>query len=281
MQNNLWLIFESNTSQMEPLVQSANKLNVSHDVKYIEKFSVKDSELFYNNELVAELPKLVLMRAYVDGQEAVHKYFEEHGVQVIDNWATVDLINDKLKTHQLLEKHGVKQPKFLAPILNDTPSFESVTEKLGLPFVIKDTHGQCGSSVFLIYNANDYEKAMKKLTGAEIILQEYIEESSGKDLRTYVIGDYVVPIGMIRNNGDSFISNVAAGGKMTRIDLTPEQKSESLQIAKILGGEIISVDYLIKNDELYFCEANTNASAIEFYDLVADPTMLYIKEILE
>lgn len=279
MKKELWMIFEQDNQQMPLLTSSADKLGLDYETKYIEHLTAESGKLFYDGEVITDLPKVVLMRAYVDGQEKIHSYLEDNGVRVIDGWSTVQLINDKAKTHEALEKHGIKQPRFLTAS-QDKLTYKSVSEKLGTPFIAKDSHGQCGSGVFLVSTPDEYKRALDELSGAAILFQEYIKESAGRDLRTYVIGDCVVPTGIVRDNTGSLVSNVAAGGTISKVELTPEQIAQSLKIAKILNGELISVDYLMKGDELYFCEANTNAGGKGFFDLVTDKMMQYVRSIL-
>ena len=116
----------------------------------------------------------------------------------------------------------------------------------------------------------------------DYIIQEYIKTSYGKDVRVYIVGNNAIGA-VLRENNSDFKSNLAQGGLSYNYELTDELIKNSINISQALKGDIISVDYVIGEDNLLFCEANTNAGFASFNYLgypMREIFMKYIKSLI-
>ncbi len=165
----------------------------------------------------------------------------------------------------------------------DDLSFESFLEqKLGYPYVIKECLGSYGGQVYLADSRKKARKILKSIEGKDCIAQEFISESSGCDLRAYVVGNRVAAA-MIRRNPDDFRSNIANGGSAKACSVTKEQEDLAVTAARALGLDFAGVDILFcEGGEPVLCEVNSNAQFRALRDAtgidVSDEIFRYIAE---
>jgi ribosomal protein S6--L-glutamate ligase/gamma-F420-2:alpha-L-glutamate ligase len=125
---------------------------------------------------------------------------------------------------------------------------------LGLPFVIKEVIGSKGEGVFLINNKEEFERIVNNTT-YELICQEFIQESSGEDIRVHVIDEKAV-VAIKRKAEKGFKSNYSLGGTSTEFKLNKEIIELSEKCAKIIGLDIAGIDILLSNRGPLVCEIN-------------------------
>jgi len=247
-----------------------------------ERFKIKKESLFYQNKKIKEkdMPSLVFFRSKTGLERALQLFFEARGTHIINTARCNELCDDKLKAYEIVESIGAPQPKFLDPA-KTVNTYEHLSKELGEIFIAKNRFGYGGSSVYLIKNKEDFAGVVDK---PDLVYQEYIGDdiTKGKDMRTFLTGGEVVGA-IIRKNDESFLSNISTGGYAINYTPTEEEKEMSKKIAKALHGEIISVDYLIKNDgSLLFCEANTDPDLLDMQENghpdIFDKVVLYIKQ---
>ena len=279
----LWLIYEPGESP-EELAKHFDKYDIDYEARPIGKFATINGKLYYQDALVdnKDLPKVVLFRfREAETELELCKYFEKNGVRVVNNYFCMYNCNDKISTYRLLKKLRIKQPKTL--FFSKSVSYNEVAKKLGEQFVAKDRMGQNGVNVFLINNAEEFNQALEAIGEEKIIYQEFIKESFGKDLRTYVVGNEVVGA-VMRQGSNDFRSNISQGAKPYPYELSEEERALSFKIAKAINNEIVSVDFLFKDDELIFCEANSNAWISSFVKLgipVAEAIVKYTVDVIK
>ncbi|MCL2484234.1 MAG: RimK family alpha-L-glutamate ligase [Firmicutes bacterium] len=282
MKKLLWLIFEEVTLQKEPLMKEFDKLKVNYEVFTAQLFSFEEGKLLYEGKELTHLPNLVLLRCGIGIEEQMHDYFWERNIRVIDNAVCHHNCDDKYNFHMLMEDNNIAQPRTL--FFDMKVSYRQIAKILGPKFVIKDRFGQQGQGVFLVNNEKEFSDVYSKFEIGHLFFQEFVAESSGKDLRTYIVGDEVIGA-ILRVSENDFRSNISLGAKPVAYELSKEQIENSIKIAKVLNGEIISVDFLIKNNgELLFCEANTNAGIASFIQSgfpIAEKIAAYVYGIFE
>lgn len=275
----LWLVYPTkleNGKSPYKMSSAASLFNIDNDVMFSSYFSVReDGNLYYKDELIKEYPDIVFLRCY---NYELMDFFENKGVKIINSRRGMSIIRDKYKTHRIVEKLGVLQPKFLH---GKDLDFYCISEKLGVPFVMKDNKGSRGNNVYLVDSKQQFEDILYNNNNIDFLYQEYIEDSKGSDYRLYIVGDVVVGcVNRVAGN-DDFRANISQGGVGLDCDVPDYIKEQSLAIAKILGLEICSIDYLKKGDEYYFCEGNGVAAFLAFTRLgyKMQPTfMKYISE---
>ncbi len=137
---------------------------------------------------------------------------------------------------------------------------------LGYPYVIKECLGSYGGQVYLATDSDRAKEILKCIEGKDCIAQQYIRESSGHDIRAYVVGDRVVA-SMERYNNNDFRSNISNGGSATACIVTPEQEALAVAAVKKLGLDFAGVDLLIaKGGSPLLCEVNSNAQFKGLYE---------------
>lgn len=278
----LWILysdsFDNNIENPATrMLNEANKFNIKAELLFYPYFKIEDDFLYYKDNLVLEYPKIVFMRG--QAHELV-SFLEKKGVKSINSSYTIKACRDKLITHQIVGSLGIPQIKTLKA---SDYSFIEAKNALGLPFILKYRSGCQGIGIYIINNLDEYNNITKDLNLEDYLLQEYIKESYGKDLRIYICGNEA--IGAVkRENDNDFKSNLAQGGLSYHYELTEELIKNSLLICKELKGDIISVDYVFSKNGLLFCEANTNAGFASFNYLgypMRQIFMKYIKSLLE
>lgn len=151
---------------------------------------------------------------------------------------------NKLRSVQMLSKKGVGLPNtvFTDYDLDNTQLVASLGEP---PYIIKVLEGTQGLGVVLVENeqaAHSVIQAFNKLK-ARIIVQEFISECYGRDLRVFVVGGKVVGA-MTRQASSGFRSNLHRGGIAKLVELTPAEEETALKAAKVMGLEVAGVDIL-------------------------------------
>jgi len=210
-----------------------------------------------------ELPKLVLVRlgaGILPFQLAVVRHFEQAGVPCINGSLPIETVKDKLRTSQILSRSGLPIPNTMMVRL---PIDDGLVENnIGFPCVVKVVTGSYGEGVYLCERKRDYKKLMEFIDNIgnkkTMIVQEYLGERVGEDLRVLVIGGKV--IGAMRRTapeGD-FRANITNGGTGENFPLTEEIEYLARETARALNLDIAGVDLLFDQRGFLVCEANSN-----------------------
>jgi ribosomal protein S6--L-glutamate ligase len=176
---------------------------------------------------------------------AVVRQLEAQGVPVVNGAAGIANSRDKLRALQLLAAAGVDMPRtVLARGGGDIK--ELVAHVGGLPAILKLIQGTQGVGVMIAHSEAEVESILSTLwdLGQEILLQEFIAESRGRDVRALVVGDRVV--GAMRREARSgeFRSNLHRGGEGSPLDPSPEYARAAVRAARVLGLDVAGVDLL-------------------------------------
>ena len=176
---------------------------------------------------------------------AIVRQFEQMGVIVLNSSQGIIRSRDKLVACQMMAKRRVPVP-ITAHVGAWEDTDRAVKRVGGTPCVVKSTEGTHGSGVFLI---NSFQQARQLVyqmleRGMRPLVQEYIEESHGIDVRALVVGGEVVASMRRKAHGSEFRSNFHLGGSVSKIELTDEQKDIAVIATKTLGLELAGVDML-------------------------------------
>ena len=155
---------------------------------------------------------------------------------------------DKLRSMQLLAKAGVGIPKTV--VSRNTADIDDLLEQLGgTPVIIKLARGTHGNGVVLAETKKAAKSVLQAFyltndNGTNILLQEFIKESAGTDIRAFVVGSRVVASMQRQSLDDDFRSNLHKGGQGKAIKLTPEEKRMAVKAAKTMGLSVAGVDLM-------------------------------------
>jgi len=230
-----------------------------------------------------ELPKLVLVRlgaGILPFQLAVVRHFEQAGVPCINGSLPIETVKDKLRSSQILSRAGIPIPNTM--MVRMPIDDKLVENNIGFPCVVKVVTGSYGEGVYLCERKRDYKKLMEFVDNLgnkkTMIVQEYLGEQPGEDLRVLVIGGKV--IGAMRRTapeGD-FRANITNGGTGQNFEVTEEIDYVARETAKALGLDIAGVDLLFDKRGFRVCEANSNPGfkgfeeycGVDVSDLITD-----------
>ena len=190
---------------------------------------------------------------------AVVRQFEQMDVYTPATSAGIANSRDKLRSIQILSRHGIGIPgtMFVRDRADVIPAIQGVG---GAPVVIKLLEGTQGIGVILAPDNKVAEAVIETLqsTRQNVLIQRFIAESKGKDIRAFVIGDRVVAAMRRSAVGDEFRSNVHRGGTTEVVKLDPEYERVAVRAAQIMGLRIAGVDLLEGDDGPLVMEVNSS-----------------------
>jgi ribosomal protein S6--L-glutamate ligase len=175
---------------------------------------------------------------------AIARQFEIKGVYVVNRSIAIVRSRDKLRSLQLLSKAGVGIPKTV--FSRSTAAVDDLIEQIGVPMILKVARGSQGNGVVLAETRKAAKSVIQAfyVEGVSILLQEFIEEAAGADIRAFVVGNKVVASYKRQSLDDDFRSNIHQGGTGTPVKLTDEEKRTALRAAKAVGLQICGVDLI-------------------------------------
>jgi ribosomal protein S6--L-glutamate ligase len=189
----------------------------------------------------------------------VVRQFEMMGVYPANESQAITRSRDKLRCLQLLARKGIGLP--VTGFAHSTKDVEGLINIVGgAPLVVKLLEGTQGIGVVLAEThpaATSVIEAFRDLD-ANILVQEFIREAEGTDIRAFVIGERVVAAMLRRGAPGEFRSNLHRGGTAERIKLTPEERSTAIRAARALGLNIAGVDILRSNHGPVVIEVNSS-----------------------
>jgi len=190
---------------------------------------------------------------------AVLRQFEMMGVYPLNESVAITRSRDKLRSLQLLARKGIGLP--VTGFARKPDDIKDVIRMVGgAPLVVKLLEGTQGIGVVLAETQKAAESVIEGFMGvkANILVQEYIKEAKGADIRCFVIGGKVVAAMERQAAPGEFRSNLHRGGKASLIKITPEERSTAVRAAKIMGLNVAGVDLLRSNHGPVIMEVNSS-----------------------
>ena len=190
---------------------------------------------------------------------AVLRQFEMMGVYTLNESVAITRSRDKLRSLQLLSRKGIGLPiTGFAHSPDDIPDLIRMVG--GAPLVIKLLEGTQGIGVVLAETEKAAESVIQAFMGlkANIMVQEYIQEAGGADIRCFVIGDKVVAAMKRQAEAGEFRSNLHRGGSAELIKITPQERATATRAAKAMGLNVCGVDLLRSNHGPVVMEVNSS-----------------------
>lgn len=190
---------------------------------------------------------------------AVVRQFEQMDVYTPNTANGIGNSRDKLRASQILSRHNIGMPAttFVWDRADVIPAIERVG---GAPVVIKLLEGTQGIGVILAPTLKVAEAIIETLqsTRQQVLIQRFVQESRGRDIRALVVGDRVVAAMRRVAQGDEFRSNVHRGGTVERVDLDPAYEQVAVRSAQIMGLKVAGVDMLEGEDGPLVMEVNSS-----------------------
>jgi ribosomal protein S6--L-glutamate ligase len=242
-------------------------LGRGHDVKVLDtlRFAMEveqgNPDLFYKGRRLsrydAVIPRIGASITFYG--TAVLRQFEQMGVFTLNGSHAVTVARDKLRALQVLSRHSVGFPA--TTFVRSRDDILPAIDRLGDgPVVIKVLEGTQGVGVILADSRRVAQAIVETLQSARqnVLIQRFVAESRGRDVRAFVIGGRVVAAMRRVAQGDEFRSNVHRGGRTEAIQLEPEYERTAIRAAQIMGLRVAGVDMLESKDGPLVMEINSS-----------------------
>jgi len=190
---------------------------------------------------------------------AVLRQFEMMDIYPLNESVAISRSRDKLRSLQLLSRRGIGLP--VTGFANSPDDVQDLIKMVGgAPLVIKLLEGTQGIGVVLAETQKAAESVIEAFMGlkANILVQEYIKEAGGADIRCFVIGERVVASMKRQAQEGEFRSNLHRGGSASLIKITPEERTAAVRAAKVMGLNVAGVDLLRSNHGPVVMEVNSS-----------------------
>ncbi|MBQ9684540.1 30S ribosomal protein S6--L-glutamate ligase [Candidatus Saccharibacteria bacterium] len=236
------------------LVEEANKRG--HEVEIIKykncyiSIEQGSNQVFYKGEPLGKYDAIIpRIASYMTKYgTAIVRQLEMQGEYCLSRSLAITRARDKLRSTQLLAKYNIDIPKTV--VSRDSGDIDQLLDQLGgAPVIIKLASGTHGNGVVLAETKKAAKSTLQAFyltneQGTNILLQEFIKESAGTDIRAFVVGAKVVASMQRQSLDDDFRSNLHKGGSGTPIKLTPEEEKVAIKAAKVMGLSIAGVDIM-------------------------------------
>lgn len=256
---------EPNSYSTKQLVAAC--LEKKHEVEILNtlKFSIHvergNPQLYYEARPVegfdAVIPRIGASLTFFG--TAVVRQFEQMGVFCLNSSLGITVSRDKLRAIQILSRHNIDFPvtQFIKHKKNVLPAIENVG---GSPVIIKLLEGTQGVGVILAETKKVAEAIIETLqsTKQNVLIQKFVKESKGKDIRALVVGGKVIAAMRRSAQGDEFRSNVHRGGTVEGIQLNEAFEQAAIHSTQILGLNVAGVDMLEGADGPKLMEVNSS-----------------------
>ncbi|MCA8915625.1 MAG: 30S ribosomal protein S6--L-glutamate ligase [Planctomycetes bacterium] len=245
----------------EAAEERGHKVRVLDPLKFSLDVEKKRPHVYYREKKVenfdAVIPRVGASVTFFG--TAVVRQYEQMGVFCLNASSAIATSRDKLRAFQILSRHNIGIPKtaFVRQRSSVMPAIERVG---GAPVIIKLLEGTQGIGVILADTNKIAEAIVETLqsTKQNVLIQNFVEESRGRDVRAFVVGGRVVAAMRRSATGGEFRSNVHRGGHAAAVQLEPEYERTAVMAAQILGLRVAGVDMLESNDGPQVMEVNSS-----------------------
>ncbi len=219
--------------------------------------------VYYQGEQLDDVDAIIprIAQSYTKYGTAVVRQFEMRDVYTTAKSIAINRSRDKLRACQLLAKAGVGVPKTV--FARDTADLESVVQLAGgAPLIVKVARGTHGNGVVLAETNKAAQAVMQAfyVEGVNFLVQEFVKESAGIDVRAIVVGSRVVCGFMRQSLNDDFRSNTHQGGVGKPLKLTTEEERTALKAARAMGLPVCAVDMMRSERGPLVLEVNSSGS---------------------
>ena len=241
--------------------QRGHVVRVLDTLQFAIDLSEGNPELYYRSSRLSQydavLPRIGASVTYYG--TAVVRQFEQMDVFCANGSAGITNSRDKLRSTQILSRHniGIPETTFVRSRKDVLPAIERVG---GAPVVIKLLEGTQGVGVILAETVKVAEAIIETMqfTRQNVLVQKFVAESKGRDIRAFVVGDRVVASMRRVALGSEFRSNVHRGGQTEPVQLSEEDQATAVRAAQIMGLRIAGVDLLEAKNGLQVMEVNSS-----------------------
>jgi len=238
-----------------------HQIEVINYLSCLANITSHNPHIFYKGKILekfdAIIPRIGGIKSFYGA--AIVRQFELMGTFTPNNSQAIALSRNKLSSLQTLAREGINIPK--TGFVNDAQDIDSLIDSLGgTPLIIKILEGSQGIGVILAENQQSAKSIIEAFQSSNIniLIQEYIEEAKGADLRCFIIDNQIVASMQRQSPQAEFRSNLHRGGKAIEMKLTAQERAIALKSAKILGLKLAGVDLLRSQHGPLVVEVNSS-----------------------
>ncbi|MBL5972741.1 MAG: RimK family alpha-L-glutamate ligase [Candidatus Leucobacter sulfamidivorax] len=242
-------------------LERGHRARVLNTLRFAIDLAGDEPDLRYRGKQLSDydaiLPRIGASITYFG--TAVVRQFEQMDVYTPNTASGISNARDKLRAIQILSRHSIDMPAtaFVRNRADVRPAIESVG---GAPVVIKLLEGTQGIGVILAPQVKVAEAIIETLhsTQQNVLIQRFVSESRGRDIRALVVGDRVVAAMRRIASGDEFRSNVHRGGTVEKVELDSAYQETAVRAAQIMGLRVAGVDMLEGDEGPLVMEVNSS-----------------------
>jgi len=242
-------------------IERGHDAKVLNTLRFAIALSHGDPDLHFRSKMLSDydavLPRIGASITYFG--TAVVRQFEQMDVYTPNTANGISNSRDKLRSLQILSRHDIGIPR--TAFVRDRADVLPAIERLGgAPVIIKILEGTQGVGVILADTTKVAEAIIETLQSAKqnVLIQAFVKESKGKDIRAFVVGGRVVAAMRRVAQGDEFRSNVHRGGKAEPVNLDAEFQETAIRAAQIMGLRVAGVDMLESSSGPQIMEVNSS-----------------------
>ena len=227
-----------------------------HEVKIIKykncyvSIEPKQNKVYYKGKPLEKFDAIIprIASHMTKYGTTIVRQLEMQGEYCLSKSLAITRARDKLRSMQLLAKYDIDIPKTV--VSRNTGDIDELLDQLGtMPVIVKLASGTHGNGVVLAETRKAAKSVMQAFyltndSGTNILLQEFVSESAGTDIRAFVVGSKVVASMKRQSLDDDFRSNLHKGGSGTPIKLTEEEEKVAIKSAKAMGLSVAGVDIM-------------------------------------
>jgi ribosomal protein S6--L-glutamate ligase len=273
---------------VEAAKQRGHQVEVIDYLRCFMNITSHKPQVFYRGRSLADFDAVIprIGASHTFYGTAVVRQFEMMGTFTLNRSQAISRSRDKLRSLQIMARQGIGLP--VTGCAHSTRDVEGLINSVGgAPLVVKLLEGTQGIGVVLAENRNAAESVIEAFRGlkANIIVQEFIGEAKGHDIRCFVIGDKVYATMMRKAPEGEFRSNLHRGGRAHKVKITHAERTTAIQAAQAMGLNVAGVDILRSKHGPVVMEVNSSpglegiekasekdvgAAIIEFIETAAD-----------
>lgn len=221
-------------------------------------------QLLYNNLSFTPPDVMIIRPGTIRNAElelSTVRQLELLKIPVVNHYLPIVRAKNKVRTLQILSHHNIPLPKTV--VLHKFDHLDLAIEQIGgFPIIMKTAHGSFGIGVSIIESSRSLRSMVDllapKFENAVIIMQEYVKEAKGKDIRAFVVDGKIIAAMERKAKRGEFRSNFHRGGSIALADLSQEEKTIALKAVKLVGLDVAGVDIIRTTEGPKILEVNSN-----------------------
>lgn len=236
----------------------AARIYLAHHFQFT--FDVHGPSLLYKNKVFLP-PHVMIIRPFVltdiDLKLSIVKQLQLMGIATVNHYLPIVRAKNKVRTLQILNHHGLPIPKTV--VVNNLEYLDDAVAQIGrFPVIMKMAQGSLGNGVSILESRRSLRSMLDSLPKSIILIQEYVKEAKGKDIRVFIVGDKIIAAMERKAKKGEFRSNFQQGGSVSIVDLSEEEKMLALKATRLIGLDVAGVDIIRTQEGPKILEVNSN-----------------------